>query len=356
MPDIIYAVLGLLLIALCLYDFVMTTFLPSGQGPVTALVNHLTFQGLFLLAGKNGRSHLLEYAGLAIILVILFCWISLLWLGVLLIFVSDNYSVLNGATKLPADVFEKFYYTGFALSTLGVGDFVAGNDGWRGVTSLAAFVGLILITMSITFLVPVISNAGQKRTLGRQIESLGGTAEQIVINSYNGQDFKDLSSQLTSISSMIFTYAQNHLTYPVLHHMHNSKPEENIVLRLAALDEALTIFIFHIPEEKRPAFLDLYMVRRALSSYLDTIRYMETADTAVPPRPDLDKISRQTGEGLASTLENQAEPLYSQLEKRRKLWKANLERDGWQWDDMHEHSDRKDLDVSFANLKHDYYG
>lgn len=351
MPDFIYAVLGLLLIALCLYDFVLTTFLPSGQGPVTALVNHLTFQMLFFLAGKNGRSHLLEYAGLAIILLVLFSWLLMLWLGVLLVFVSDTYSVLNGATKLPADIYEKFYYTGFVLSSLGVGDFVAGSDVWRAVTSLSSFIGLILITMSITFLVPVISNAGQKRTLGRHIKSLGGSPEQIIINSYNGEDFSGIGSHLSTISSMIFTYVQNNLTYPVLHHMHNSNPEENIVLKLASLDEALNILLFHVSEEKRPPFLDLFMARRALTSYLDTMRYLQN-EVNIPPRPDMERIKSETDNFMFLEDQNRAEEKYSALEKRRKLWFANLTSDGWCWNDLQSGSNDSELEIPFTKFKY----
>lgn len=349
MQDFIIAGLGIFFIALSLYDFVLTTFLPSGQGPLTAFVNHTTYWVLFRIAARKGTSPVLKYSGLTIILLIMFTWILLLWLGVALLFVSDQYSVLNGQDKLPADIWEKIYYTGYALSTLGIGDYVAGSDSWRVITSLAAFVGLITTTMSITFLVPVISNAGQKRSLGRQIESLGGSPERIVLNSFDGKDFSSISSHLNSISSMIFTYAQNHLTYPVLHHMHNINPRENIVVKLSTLDEALNIYFLHIPEHMRPSFLDLYITRRALSSYLDTIRYMGT-DTESPPLPRLEEISRESGIDLLNTEQEEINELYSRLEKRRKLWRVNLQSDGWQWDELRIDDADNELDINFSKI------
>jgi len=281
----------------------------------------------------------------------LLTWVILLWLGASLVFISDQYSVLNGRNMLPTDMWEKVYYTGYTLSTLGIGDYVAGNDGWRVLTSATAFVGLITTTMSITFLVPVISNAGQKRTLCRQIQSLGGSPEQIVINSFDGKDFSSIGSHLTAISPMIFTYAQNQLTYPVLHHMHNHKPEENITLKLVSLDEALTIFLLHIPEDKRPNFLDLYMARRAISSYLDTMTYMGTSRQK-PPLPDLDYITRETDVDLYNLEEEPMNRFYSKLEKRRRLWKMNLQRDGWQWNDMRTHEDENEYDLNFSNINY----
>ena len=349
-PDFLIAAVGVICISITLYDFSITTFLPSQHGPLTALINHSVFRILFWIGGKKGRSPVLKYSGLAIIISILLAWVILLWLGVLLIFVSDPYSVLNGASKLPADFVEKFYYTGFTLSTLGVGDFVAGSDGWRVITAIAAYLGLITTTVSITFLVPVISSAGQKRTLSRYIESMGGTPERIVINSFNGEDFSNADSHLSAVTSMVLQYVQNQLTYPILHHMHNSSPNQNIVLRLASLDEALSIYLFHIPEDKQPSRMDLIVARRALSSYLSNMRYLGTADTSPPP-PKVEDVKEATGVQMQDTRTRELEDNYEVLEKRRRLWLCNLRSDGWKWEDMQETQEDNDIDVPHTKIK-----
>jgi TM2 domain-containing membrane protein YozV len=272
-----------------------------------------------------------------------------LWLGVLLIFLSDAYSVLDSVDKSPADFFEKMYYTGFKLSTLGVGDFVAGRNGWRVLTALTAFMDLFTITLSISYLVPVISNAGQKRSLARYMRSLGNFPQDIVINSFNGQDFKGYESQFAELSTMIFSYTQNMLTYPILHHMHNTDPHENIVTRMCCLDEALNIFIFHLPKARRPSPQGLKVLRSAVTSYLRSVSYLEK-EVQTPPLPQISAVSRESGIGLENQSPEQLNDFYQQLERRRRLWQANLQSDGWTWQDVEIAPEKQHLDLSTQKL------
>ncbi|WPP50160.1 potassium channel family protein [Catalinimonas niigatensis] len=333
MISIILAALGVFIVGFCLYDFALTTFLASGQGPLTSTINHLVYSLYFRLAKKQGRHPLMEYVGMGIIFSILITWVLLLWGGLLLIFAAFPDSVLNGQTKAVTDVAEKLYFVGFSLSTLGVGDFVPGDDMWRIVTAFCAFLGLITITISITYLVPVLSNAVQKRTLAMQISAFGESPEQIVINSYNGEDFSDATSQLSNLASMIFTYTQNQLTYPILHHMHATKPSDNIVLQFTTLDEALSIFMLHVPEPLRPQRMALQLARRAITTYLETVTYMGYTEEA-PPLPDLSLIEKETGVKLWNTEERETKALYKALSKRRRLIYSNIMSDGWQWKDI----------------------
>ncbi|SDM17534.1 Ion channel [Catalinimonas alkaloidigena] len=343
-----FAGLGLLLLALS--DFAVTAFVPTGEGRLTALVGRGVYKLLLWLSGYNGYNRRLNYIGLVAIVAISTVWISLLWLGFTLIYLSDVNSILVGTSKTPADFFEKLYHVGYTISTLGIGDYVPGNDFWRVVTSLVSFVGLVTITMSITYLIPVISNAIHKRSLSLQISSLGQTPEDIVLNSYDGHDFRSIESTLTSLSSEIFLYTQNNVAYPILHYMHSCNPSENIVLRLAALDEALTLFLFHVPDELRPSLLSLQSARRAITAYLQTILYLELPDEA-PPYPRFALLERRTGLAFVGTEGAAQRQIYQSLDKRRKLLLANVQKDGWQWQDLDGPKYQTDLDAPFADQR-----
>jgi hypothetical protein len=341
-------VLGILIVGIAISDFAITAFVPTGEGKITALIGRFCFKALMALAGKEGNHRLLNYIGLSCIFLTIFTWTLLLWTGFSCIYISDPNSVLVGSDKSPTDAFEKIYHVGYTLSTLGIGDYVPGNNFWRVFTSFVSFIGLVTVTMSITYLVPVISNAIQKRSLSLQISSLGETPEQIVINGYNGKDFSDLSNILSDLSAGIFLYTQNHVAYPILHHMHSNNPSENVVLKLVALDEALTIFLYHIPDDKRPNLIEVQSVRRAITAYLKTITYMKPADEA-PPRPRFEMIEAFTGLKLERTQAPHIDELYEALDKRRKLLYADLLMDGWQWADMHGEKYITDLDVNYNN-------
>ncbi len=282
--SVLLVIVGSALVYLAVSDFAVTAFVPTGEGRVTALTGKGIYNLMQKLAGHNGRNPLLNYIGLVAIFTIIITWILLLWAGFTLIYVADANSILVGEDKGPADIYEKIYLVGFTLSTLGMGDFVPGNDFWRIFTSAMSFVGMVTVTMSISYLVPVLSNAIHKRSLSLQISSLGATPEEIVINSYDGKDFSSATNALSDLSAEIFLYTQNHLAYPVLHYMHSNTPSENIALKLTALDEALTIFIFHVPEALQPDALQMQSVRRAITAYLTTITYLDLAPES-PPLP-----------------------------------------------------------------------
>lgn len=340
--------LGIVIVGIAISDFAVTAFVPTGEGKITASIGRLCFKTFMFLAGKEGNHRVLNYIGLSCILITISMWTLLLWAGFSCIYISAPNSILVGSDKSPADLFEKIYHVGYTLSTLGMGDYVPGNDFWRVFTSFVSFIGLVTVTMSITYLVPVISNAIQKRSLSLQISSLGETPEQIIINSYNGKDFTDLNNILSDLSAGIFLYTQNHVAYPILHHMHSNNPSENIVLKLVALDEALTIFLYHVPPEKRPNLLEVQSVRRAITAYLKTIAYMDPAPES-PPLPRFDMIKDFTGLQLERTQGSQLTELYKALDKRRKLFYADLLIDGWQWADMHGEKYITDLDVNYNN-------
>lgn len=103
--------------------------------------------------------------GPVVLLVILATWILLLWTGFLLLFSVDVQSVLNAKTDVPADFWERVYFTGFTISTLSVGDFVPSGAGWRVIAALASLNGLFLMTLAISYLIPVMSAVVGKRQL-----------------------------------------------------------------------------------------------------------------------------------------------------------------------------------------------
>lgn len=333
LSSVLLVLLGSFLIVFALYDFMVTAFIPSGEGPLAARVNKGIFQLIFRLAGRDGRKRQLNYVGLAIIFCLSFTWILMIWSGFVCIYAAFPESILQSEPKRPADLIEKIYYVGYTLSTLGIGDFVAGNDFWRLFTAFNSFIGLVTITMAITYLVPVIAGAIQKRSLSLYIAALGESPEQIVINSYDGSDFRSIDSQFSTLAAMILTYAHNLLAYPILYHMHNSEAAENIALKLASLDEAVNIFCHHVPSSVRPGALELQLVRRALTTYLHAIQQDDRTSHAPPP-PDFAQIERQTGVRLVGTQGKELHDIYQSLHERRSSLASQLIADGWQWSDI----------------------
>jgi hypothetical protein len=90
--------------------------------------------------------------GAVILVSILINWL-LLWLSASLLFISQPDSLMNVETNSPTTVVNKIFYTGYTLSTLGLGDMEPEGNFWDILTAILSFTGLILISIAITYLI-----------------------------------------------------------------------------------------------------------------------------------------------------------------------------------------------------------
>ena len=339
---------GAALLLLALADLLWTT-MGEGGGPVTKRVTSLLW-GLALRVYRRWPHHqLLSIAGLAAFLSAVLLWIVLLWAGWLLVFNSSTDAVINAQTRVPADVWERVYFTGFTIFTLGTGDYQPNGRPWQVLTALASFNGLFLVTFSITYLVPVVQAATHKRYLAVYVSSLGQSAQAILIHCWNGQDFTPLVQHLTAITPDVAQLEQRHLAYPVLHYFHAKQRPEGAALSLSALDEALTILEHGIEPDAKLEEGAFRPIRQVITEFLETLSsiYIDPEDEAPPP-PSLDPLRER---GLPVVSDETFEARVAQLDKRRRLLKALVRNDGWSWDttqpDLRARSATEPLNAAF---------
>jgi hypothetical protein len=87
-----------------------------------------------------------------------------------------------------------------------------------------------LISIAITYLIPVVSAEITKRKISVNINTLGGS-EEILLNYWNGSHFKEIEQPFIPLDSIIL-HAQNHKAYFVLHFFHSSDKKEAFVLNI----------------------------------------------------------------------------------------------------------------------------
>jgi hypothetical protein len=85
-------------------------------------------------------------------------------------------------------VVNKIFYTGYTLSTLGLGDMEPEGNFWDILTAILSFTGLILISIAITYLIPVVSAEIAKRKIS--VNTIGGSVEEMLLNYWDGKDFR----------------------------------------------------------------------------------------------------------------------------------------------------------------------
>ncbi len=317
---------GVFVILIAFSDLLVTTLSSQGAGIITQTLNHYLWSLLKFLCRYNPRNKFLNYSGMYIMTSILLAWIFMLWAGNSLLFISEEDSVINNSTKVPASIVDKIYFVGYTLSSLGYGDYVPNGSGWKLYTSFISFTGIMYLTIAITYIVPVISKAIEEKSLSIMISTLGNSPQEILINNWDGNEFKGLSSLFQDLSSMIIQHGQSHLSYPILNYLHNSDKRKSIAINISNLDEALTL-LHCIPEKNRPQKTSMRILRKAITSYISTLEnsfIKPSEETLITPN-----ISELKKVGIPVCDNETLEKEFTRLTYRRKTLRGLIEMDLW---------------------------
>ena len=320
-PHPLYAVLGALVILGTSWDIIKSTLSIAGGGPLTWRMG----RGLWgLLRGAR-------YAGPAILLATSLSWILLLWVGWTLVFMGGPEAVVEATTQAPADFWARAYFAGYTLFTLGLGDFVPVAAGWRMLTSVATLFGLFFVTLTITYLLSVISAAAQKQQLALLIHSFGPSPEATVTTAWDGEQLAGLEAALVQVGVLMTLQERRHLAYPILHYYMSATPEASLAVQAARLDETLTLIRFGVDPPHRPAPLPLHLARAATAAYLHIVEenFLNPDDEAPDP-PSLD-VLRDARVPVVG--EGDFHDALGDLHDRRRLLLGLVRDSGYAWSD-----------------------
>jgi hypothetical protein len=328
--NILYGIAGIVLIVTVLRDLIITTLSFQGAGRITRFISEKIWRLFLRISNGKGTSKLLDHVGYINMVIIILTWVMGMWLGAFLLLLTDPLSVLDSRTNEVTTAWEKLYFTGYTLSTLGNGDYKPGNTLWDITTNLLAFSGLAFITVSITYIMPVLSAVILQVKLSVFIHCMGNTPQQILINGWNGKNFDRLLKHDAEISNDVIQHSENHRAYPIIHYFHNSALKKSIIPSLAMLDEALSMLMHVVAEHARPDEKDLSLLRGSLDFYMEVLKQDQKIETdAMPEPPDWSELEQQgipLKQGSLYTFN-----AHEDLKKRRRILAHLLLEDGWNW-------------------------
>lgn len=303
---------GVLLVAAAVFDAVTTTIrVGLGAGPVTGRLAAGIQRAALATHDRRHIPSLLVFAGPGILVATLLVWVTLVWAGWTVVFASADGAVLASTTGVPATFGERVWFAGQTVFTLGTGDFRPG-PGARVATAIAAFSGLSLVTLGLSYVIPVVSAVAGRRALAGHISSLGESPPEIV--RFARATPEAFVQYMTTLVPPLTLVAEQHLAYPVLHYFHARVPRESAAITVARLDEALTVLLSH--SEPAVAREAIQPVRRAIALLLDTLRGTFVEREPEPPRSP-------------AGLDGPAE-----VEERRALLLALVLADGYSWEEV----------------------
>ena len=324
---------GLLLVGLALYDALYTT-LGRGGGPVTRQLSRGAWRFTQSGLGQRVSGFFFSQLGLVVLLLAIAVWTVLLWAGWSLVFLAADGAVVGATSGEPAGVWSRVYFVGYTLVTLGLGDYQPAGSAWQMTTAMASLSGLVVLSLAISYVLPVLQAAVARRGTAAALWSLGATPDEIIRRMWDlDRGCSALEQHLIGLTPVLTTLAQQHLAYPVLHHFRGSRRREALAPSLAALDEALSIAEHGLDGDclSPGAF---HPARAAIDTLLDRLedQSVEPADDP-PPTPSLDGLRAdgypaRTDEAFREALREEV------CDRRRRLLLGLVEGEGWDWDDV----------------------
>lgn len=326
--DLLYLFVGIAFIILCIIDFIWTTlWIDGGAGPVTNRLSSLIWRMARMIGGNHSKS--LSLAGPFVLSATLLMWISLLWIGWTLIFAGLGQAISPSHGTDPISWFDRFYFAGYLIFTLGNGDFSPKEGNAQIISVLATGTGMLFITFGVTYLISILSAVTLKRSFASSVHDLGETAEELVSSAWNGSDFHDLDLLLAGYSQQLSSLAAQHAAYPVLHYYHAVSNKTAMPTAIVILDEALSIIKFAVSGKYHPNQLLLKEMRSSIDQYLETLnKSFYKPSKQIPPVPNFNAFQEA---GIPLVPEKEYTKAFAALENRRRKLLGGLEADGRSW-------------------------
>lgn len=314
----IFYIIGFAIILLTIIDLVWTTlWVDGGAGPLSKRVAETLWKIFDKLGEKNSKFY--DFTGPITLVSTLLSWSLMIWIGFALFFNGDVNSIINTSNPdAPVFWYERFYFTGFTLFTLGIGDYAPEIGFWQIVTTLNSAVGILFLTLCASYIISVVDAVVQKRSLATSITSLGIKSTDIIAKTWNGQDFHNIDLVLVDISSKISSLTQQHHAYPLLHFYHSRKAEESASVAIASLEDTLTILLYGMKEENLANILLIKSTKSSIGTYLESLTeaFVNAADE-VPDVPDFSPLIKQE---LPLVSDHELEIIFKEhIEVRKKL-------------------------------------
>jgi hypothetical protein len=322
------AVPGILVITVVFYDaFVTTVSAVSAGGPVTQRLGLALWKVLRRVA-RSPRSRLLAAAGPLVVFCMLLTWLLGLWAGWTLVFSAEPSAVVHGDSGEQADGWSRVYFTGYTLYTLGLGDVEPRGAPWRVLTSAATVNGFVLLSMTVTYLIPLVMALSERRQHGMVLYGLGPRPSDPLLASWDGRSFEELSPHLRDWSHRVALTAQKYLSYPVLHYFHSPSRRAGIEPGLAALDETLLLLEHGVAEDVRPSPVLLQPLRASFDRLEEVVMTFVGVRETTPAPPDLTPLRDA---GIPTVDDDTFAAALSEHERHRRTLASLVADSGWSW-------------------------
>lgn len=285
---------GILIAIFTLYDALYTTLGNRGAGPLTGLWTRTLWRSALHLRYRFGWRRFLGALAPFILIGIIVVWNLLFYLAYVLIF-SASSDALTHAKDQQVDLLDTLYYIGSTFSTLGLGDYKPTGFPWTMFTSMGATIVTLLTTLSISYLIPVLSAVVERRALISSIDAVGKTSQEIFEGAWAGDDARSADSYIRSIADSLTQAAFKTHVYPVLRYYYFRDDQSSLSAAVLRLYDALLLQAISPAKEEHTPPINLKILLNCVESYVDQIsdEPIPSSYEAVDDHDDFHALARQ---------------------------------------------------------------
>ena len=277
---------GVALLVAVFVDLVWTTLgVSHGAGPLTSVMLRAGWRAGAPLRRRQAHGAI-AVAGVVTVMATLAVWVVMLWAAWASMFLGAGDGVVD-RTGANAGAWDRIYFAGYSVFTLGNGEFQPEGPAWQMATVTAALSGLTVISLAIAYLVLVTSAAAERHATAATLSLLGPTPTDIVKRWWSSRDQDPIGfdRDLADCATRIVELTHRHLPYPVLHFFHTNHRRASPPVAIATLDDALTLLSHGVAPEARQTPSTLLNARAAIDDYLELVGSHYSDSTANPPPP-----------------------------------------------------------------------
>jgi hypothetical protein len=249
-------------------------------------------------------------------------WIILVWVGLFLIFSFNPEGIMDVNGRV-ANHIERLYYTGYVLSTLGLGDFEPKTSMFKILTSIFSFYGFIFFTTSMSYLLSISSAVLHKSLVALSIRNFGEYPREILQNILQ-MDEGIRTHQILALQQMLDKHIINHKAYPALHFYNTANERNSYGRNIAVLDEAISIL--YSSSSTLNKHQDILQLRTSITNYIEHLEkeYGMLSDVTMDiqwEELNLPKELTMEGFNVIDTLTSRRKVLAGLLKAEKLSWK-----------------------------------
>lgn len=224
---------------LLVIDIFLTVFHAEGRGgPLNRRLNRVLWRALRRAGttrGGEARPRVLGLGGSLQAVTTILVWGLLLILGFALIYYPYLPSFTSSPPAPGPGWVDALYYSGYAATTLGLGDIVATRPALRLLTILEALNGFAIFTVAVTYVLAVYRESGNMQALASEIDAYFGAGIDRVVEQARGDASAQIAAWEERIAASLLQTLEAHWQYPVLHYFRPKEDHRSLPLQLGKL-------------------------------------------------------------------------------------------------------------------------